>query len=212
MTKIEKKESHEEPNKGSQKSAMKGETVDILTAYVPTLPLIDGEKRSDYEAFHASCLRALQPTDAVETVWLQDFIDNTWEAQRLKKMKFALIQKGRRNAVRRLILEYSNDEISEAEVYVLAQRWSEGNSTASNYVGELIEKYELGEAAVMVRAMENSLPTLERIEKLIGTYNYRRDASLRELEKRRDVIAKRAREFAESQLPEANITEPTMAE
>ncbi len=212
METIVEKESHEELNENSSKSAIKGDTVDLLPAYVHTLPLIDGEKRSDYEAFHASCLRALQPTDAIETVWLQDFIDNTWEAQRLKKMKFAIIQMGRRDAVRRLIKEYSQGEFSEGESYALALRWSEGNSSATDFVAVLIKKYELGEAAVMVRAMENSLPTLERIEKLIATHNYRRDASLRELEKRRDILAKRAREFVENLVPEAEIIEPAMAD
>ena len=64
----------------------------------------------------------------------------------------------------------------------------------------------------MAKAVENCLPVLERIDKLVNAYDYRRDAALRELEKRRDLLAKRARDFANSMVPDAEVVEVKAAE
>ena len=59
----------------------------------------------------------------------------------------------------------------------------------------------------LAKAVEICLPVLEQIEKLINSYDYRRDAALRELEKRRDLLAKRARDFSNSMIADAKVTE-----
>jgi hypothetical protein len=57
----------------------------------------------------------------------------------------------------------------------------------------------------MALAITIKLGDLERIDKLIASYNTRRDAALRELEKRRDILARRAREFTENPIIDAEV-------
>lgn len=179
---------------------------------LPTLPLIDGETRSDYESFHASCLQAIKPDDAIERVWLQDFIDYAWEAQRLRRMKAALIQVNKRRAVEFLIKDLADKDTALYHAKSLSKEWSSGEGGAIIYFEELLDEHELTDTSVMAKAVENCLPVLEKIDKLIGAYDYRRDAALRELEKRRDLLAKRARDFTNSLLPDAEVTEIKAAE
>ena len=197
-------------NKSSRKKSPGDE--DVLDVYNPALPLIDGETRADYESFHASCLRAVKPADAIERVWLQDFIDYTWEAQRLRRMKAALIQVNKRGAVERLIWEFVDTNKENFGVSSLSQGWSSGEPNAVKYVDLLFQVHGLTDASMMAKAVESCLPVLEKIDKLISAYDYRRDAALRELEKRRDLLAKRAHDFTNSLLLDAEFTEIKAAE
>ena len=184
----------------------------MLDAYLPALPLIDGETRADYESFHASCLRTVKPADAIEQVWLQDFIDYTWEAQRLRRMKAALIQANKRRAVERLIRDLADKETALYDSKSLSKKWSSGEGGAIDFFETLLDQHDLTDASVMAKAVEICLPVLEKIDKLISAYDYRRDAALRELEKRRDLLAKRARDFANSTIADAEVTEIKAAE
>ena len=56
------------------------------------------------------------------------------------------------------------------------------------------------------------LDKLERTDKLIASHDYRRDAAIRELEKRRDILAKRAREFTDAVFTDVDIEELESAE
>ena len=208
------KQDNTSSNKVRKKSSPKKnrEPADVLGVYHPALPLIDGENRADYESFHASCLRAIRPADAIERVWLQDFIDYTWEAQRLRRMKPALIQVNKHRAVERLIRELADEDTSLYHSKSLSKEWSSGEGGAIEYFETLLEEHELTDTSVMAKAVESCLPVLEKIDKLISAYDYRRDAALRELEKRRDLLAKRARDFANSMVPDAKVTEIKAAE
>ena len=127
--------------------------VDVLDTYHPTLPLIDGETRADYESFHESCLRAVKPDDAIERVWLQDFIDYTWEAQRLRRMKAALIQANKRDAVECLIrdFEYKDNVIYQSNS--LSIEWSRGEGEIVEYVEALLHEHGLTEDTLMARLL-----------------------------------------------------------
>ena len=201
-------------NKVRNKSSPKKNrgTADVLNPYHPALPLIDGENRADYESFHTSCLQAIKPADAIERVWLQDFINYTWEAQRLRRMKAALIQANKRDAVECLIrdFEYKDNVIYQSNS--LSIEWSRGEGEIVEYVEALLHEHGLTEDTLMAKAVENCLSVLERIDKLINAYDYRRDAALRELEKRRDLLAKRARDFANSMVPDVEVVEVKAAE
>ena len=172
---------------------------DFLGPFTPSLPLIEGESEADYQAFREGCLRAIKPKDALEVVWLQDFIDYTWEAQRLKRIKAALIEAEKCNAVEHLIriFAHSNMAILSSP---LSKEWSRGEQETVESVEALLDEHGLSGASVMAKAVEGCLETLERIDKLIMSYDYRRDAAIRELEKRRDHLAKRARDFGEAMI------------
>ena len=106
---------------GKSKALTQGEARidgDLVGPFTPSLPLIEGESEADYQSFREDCLRAVKPKDAIEAVWLQDFIDYTWEAQRLRRMKMAFIETARRSAVDSLLCEFmdkGNDIFGSAQ-------------------------------------------------------------------------------------------------
>ena len=179
---------------------------DFLRPFMSSLPLIEGEKEADYQAFSERCLKAIKPKDAVETVWLQDFIDYTWEAQRLKRMKPALIEEKKCKAVERLIRDYGDTKMANM-AGPLSKEWSRREQETVEYVEALFDEHGLSDATVMAKAVEGCLETLECFDKLIASYDHRRDAGLRELEKRRDSFAKRAREFGETTITDVEPEE-----
>jgi len=68
----------EAPAKSHKRSASNQDQPLGVLGFEPAL--IDGEDLTAYEAFRAAALEVIVPKDAIERVWLQDFLDYTWEA------------------------------------------------------------------------------------------------------------------------------------
>lgn len=166
--------------------------------------LIDGESAADYEAFRQGCHKAIEPKDEIERVWLGDFITYTWEAQRLRRMKTVFLPTARKEAVETLVKQFGGEIVNSTKAKEISEKWSISDPDHLNYVESLLEQHGLTLDTIMAQVIVKNLKTLVDIDQLIASYDYRRDASLRELEKRRDMLAKRAREFAESLVEEAN--------
>lgn len=167
--------------------------------------LIDGESAADYEAFRQSCLKAVGPKDALEKVWLQDFMDYFWEAQRLRRMKAAILQTARKEAVYELVLQFGGGSIDWQKAKQISEKWSISEPGIRKYVEELLELHGLTLDAIVTKAMLNNIEPMETIDRLIASYDYRRDAAIRELEKRRDQLAKRAIAYTDSWVDEVGI-------
>ena len=198
-------------NNGGNPAPADGESsppVEILDARLPATPLTDGEAMADYQAFHDSCRRAAGPKDAIEEVWLQDFIDYTWEARRLRRMKASIIKAERKDAVKSLVQDCLDDTASAYhEARSLTQAWSRSEKESTARVEALLEEHGHDAGTVIAKAIYRNLDILERLDKLIASYEYRRDAALRELEKRRDLLARRARRFADAVITDAEVEE-----
>ncbi len=198
-------------NTGGDRAPAGGEPsppVEILDARLPATPLTDGEAMADYQAFHASCRRAAGPKDAIEEVWLQDFIDYTWEARRLRRMKASIVKSERKDAVKSLVQDCLDDTTSAYhEARSLTRAWSRSEKEGTARVEALLEEHGHDAGTIIAKAIHRNLDILERLDKLIASYEYRRDAALRELEKRRDLLAKRARRFADTVITDAEVEE-----
>jgi hypothetical protein len=97
----------------------------VIVSLMPGLPLIDGEQEDDYTALQDNCLKAVGPKNAIERIWLQDVIDYSWEAIRLRRAKAALIQIARKATVELLLTEcLGGDYRAKKNAASLAQGWS----------------------------------------------------------------------------------------
>ncbi len=170
--------------------------------------LIDGESAADYEAFRQVCFKAIGPNDAIEIVWLQDFIRNEWDNLRLHRMKAAILQNSRVTAIKKILWQYADDVNDSNKVHkylggpcpedLMAKDWGHSNIGAIDHVNAVLEANGLNFDVIMAKTFLDNQETIERVDKLIGTYVFRRNTAIRELEKRRDLLAKRAREFADN--------------
>ena len=167
--------------------------------------LIDGEDEGSYLEFRTACLSALKPQDAIDAVWIQDFVDYSWEALRLRRMREPLIQAARTAAVAALLRDNCGTEWGESEQ--LSTAWSASEPKAVAEVDALFTARGIDTETIMATAVTAKLNHLERIDKLMGHYDHRRDAAIRSLEKRRDSLARRARDFADTLIEDAAFEE-----
>jgi len=190
-----------------------GGILETLNDYLPPPPLIEGDDPADYEAFQEKCLAAIRPKDAIEHIWLRDFIDYSWESLRFRRMKADLINSSRKEAVERLYFGCGEGNYSDKP---MARNMARGLSASEedfvNEVEELFEDHGIGPETILAEAVSARINDLERIEKLITTYVRRRDNAIRELEKRRAALAKRAREFTDAGFTDVDTDEMIAAE
>src|SRR3954470_18477484 len=65
-----------------------------LAPFVLKPALLPGEREAEYLALVDAVSAAFLPTDAIEWLWVKDIVDYTWQAQRLRRLKADLIQRG----------------------------------------------------------------------------------------------------------------------
>ena len=99
--------------KGQSKSAKLGQlsAFQSVEGLLKSPPLLDGEFDAEYTGFVEKCIAAIGPEDAIERVWLQDFIDNTWDIQRLRRIKASIFQAARKSGVEALIRRFTEQEV-----------------------------------------------------------------------------------------------------
>jgi hypothetical protein len=65
--------------------ALRAETTDMTV--LGSLPLLQGEKRADYERLRAVVIGEMKPADLMETIWTNDVIYLEWEIIRFRRAK-----------------------------------------------------------------------------------------------------------------------------
>lgn len=168
----------------------------IVARYSKYSPLLDGEDEQEFTAFQLSCIHAIQPANAIEEVWVMDFINYTWESMRLRRMKVALIHSNRQKAVECLLYDHSSgfslDESDKAEA------WSKGDEDTVAHVNKFMKTHGLDDEAIVANALQLCIQDFERLDRLIASYDFRRDKVIQELDRRRELLARRAREVADN--------------
>jgi len=65
--------------------ALRAETADMTV--LGSLPLLQGEKRADYERLRAAVIAEMKPADLMEMIWTNDIIYLQWEIIRFRRAK-----------------------------------------------------------------------------------------------------------------------------
>jgi len=213
MTRIQRKQ----PAKKSAAKSPSGDTLSPIACSLPTSPLIDGESEAEFQSFQEACRADILPVGAIEEVWFRDYVDFAWNANRFGRMKVGLIQSARRGAIEDLLFEFGKELFPNTQSYTacshiakeLSQSWSCGGKDSVEAVNAILVDNDLNIDAIMAKAVATKIDDLESIDKLISTYITRRDAALRELEKRRAILAKHLNEMA---ISDADFVEVQAAE
>lgn len=186
--------------KKTKKSGDKGSTVvlkktkahsEVLGKHMSSPPLLNGENSADYEAFRSSCLHAVGPKDAIEEIWLQDVIDYSWEAQRLRRMKAPLIEAARRQVVEILIKDHIDDgDFNDpgAARYYLEKTSMPVSGLKKCLPGHLFKapfETDIERDMAILQLASKKLSKLIRYERRAAN---RRDKALRELEQARSDL------------------------
>jgi hypothetical protein len=141
----------------------------LITTQVEELfgdpPLLRGEDDGIYYTLMERLAELVEPKDMIEWCWVKDMTDHTWEIRRLRRFKVLFVELGRDEVLFNRRLITHCDEKTVPE--------SEKDIT--QFFMYHINKYK-------------------DLDKLIASAEARRDRTLREIERRRDDLARRLRE------------------
>ena len=194
---------------GTADHAAQAATDQILSAAnlsLAKIPLLEGESGDDLNSFRIAAMAAIQPRDAIEAVWLQDFISYTWESMRLRRLKVDFVTKAQTAALHRILNNLSSDELPVSTQKVLIRNWAKQDPAAIDEVNRLLTSLGQSMDSVVATAFKDQLDYIDQVERLIGHYDQRRDNAIKELDKRRDTLARRAYVFSQT-FSDANFTE-----
>ena len=198
------------------------ETTIVLTAEDRSLlgpaPVTIFEDAALYEQVLSRLVATVGPRDFIELVWVKDVADLIWESDRLKRAKSVSIAVAQEEALK-WVVEVSDapgdshsGDMSGGVGAVVADYLSASLSMASSAPqasAELsamakapvllaLSKLGLSESEIGDAALVRALGAVERLDRLILIASRRRDAIIRDLERRRsDLAARLARAVAQ---------------
>lgn len=195
----------------------------VLTAEDRSLlgpaPVTIFEDAERYEQLLSRLVAEVRPQDIIELVWVKDVADLTWEVARLQRAKGVSIAVAQEEAlnwmveltgvpgesqardmsggVRAIVADYLSAPLSAASSHPQAS--AELMAMAKTPVLLALSKLGLSEREIGDAALVQALGAVERLDRLILISSRRRDAIIRDLERRRaDLAARLARAAAQA--------------
>jgi len=173
-------------------------------------PLLKNEDANQYYKMLATFSDALCPKDALECVWLKDYVDLQWEIQRLRRMKAALVNGAELDGIEVVFKSIFDDgkqpeerlECMAKEVARHPERDKKLQEGAPEFMTVMGER--IGAEAFVYRIKD-----LAALERMLADAERRRNNALREMERRRrSLMVARWRE-ASQKLIEGNGEGPS---
>jgi hypothetical protein len=167
---------------------------DLMTALLGPTPVLYGECAATFDALYESVRSALSPRDVIDEMWVREVVDIFWEAVRLRRARVKFLGASTRGGLVKLmpLLDLSPG----ISVKSLVESWGKRESAGVNYVEVLLEKAGLDQESILAETLVLKLDIIERIDRLIMQAESRRNAMLREMDRRRDGAAQRLRVVA----------------
>jgi len=190
-------------------------TVPATTSQLPTAltmfgppALLTGEDATAYNDLLARVSGTLKPSDIFEEIWVRDITDLIWETLRWRRHQAGLIKAAVPNVLEKILIPLlpkpvPRDGSLRSKLFaekeplivapILAAEWAAGSALGVEYVEKLLTSAGLTVDDVVARAVAHELEKIERFNRLIASAEWRRNALLREIERRRASFAEKAR-------------------
>lgn len=159
-----------------------------FTCFGPA-PLFEGEDSAGYDDLLARVSGAIKPADIIEEIWIRDIVALTWEALRLRRARAALLAANRYAGVKHVLMP-----LCGTKAYDLSEQWARREGEAIAAVDRHLATAGLTMDAVMAETMSVEIALVEKMDRMIASAEIRRNATLREIERRRSGLAARLRE------------------
>jgi hypothetical protein len=148
-------------------------------------PLLTWESPERYERVLASMAQAVDPKDWIEWVWTKDLVDLGWEAARARRAQAAAVGLAYQNALAHLMGKPRRNLIG-AEHQVRIARLSAGDQKELRAFRETLDGMGLSPEAAGDTAYLLALDDIQPLGEIIARCEIRRDAVLREMDRRRE--------------------------
>ena len=188
---------------------------DNIRAFLGDPPLTPFEDATAYDDLLARIATAVAPKDAIEWIWVRDVCDLVWESRRIRQAKAEIVKLTAASMLEKMVLspgarisrsllpEELEDDLHREEKQRITQ-WRAGDATARAEVDDLLNARGHTLASVEAQAHLLKLDEIERLDRLITLYDSRRDAILRDLDRRRAAFAARLRSVSDAVIAESS--------
>src|SRR5208337_5036166 len=150
-------------------------------------PLLPGENEAHFTALVASQLvTAAKPKDTIEEILVRDVIDLTWEIQRLRRAKGALVTVAMGDGVQQVLYAIGHGDHFQREA--LGEGWVAGRKNAQHTVQKALSDASLFVDHVTAKTLEIKLDSIERLDRMLSSAEARRNNALREIERHREAL------------------------
>jgi hypothetical protein len=188
---------------------------DITSKIFGPPPILEGEDAGAYEALLKRLWAGIMPTNIVEQIWIHDLAALTWEILRWRKIKMDLVQAGMTEALAEIIKPFIDESADDDEQeppepknggliaaalqrvalrpmheLTLAEGWAAKDPTAVEAIDTLIADGCFTMEQVRSAAFFANIEKIERIDHRIANAESRRNEVLREIDRRRERLAR----------------------
>jgi hypothetical protein len=164
-----------------------------------------GEDAAEYDALYDLIIGDVRPVDAVEEVLAAEIVALTLEVRRLRHLRKMYMKS---NAALGLGPILADLLYSEDAAYDLTRDWGRGKPSARNRVDRLLREAGIGVGDVQARILFARMDDFERLDRMILNCDRRRSDILKEMENRRNGMARRARDL---EIEDADVVNETPA-
>src|SRR5262245_11734602 len=181
----------------------------VLTRLVIFGPpaLLAAEDSVAYDDLLARVSGHVKPTDIFEEIWVREIVDLIWENSRYRRHQTAFIKAAVLPQLEKMLPRVSQpvsrrgpfvEQLRAAQEALkaapkLVSDWAAGEPAAIERVNQLLESIGLTMDSVVAQAVAHELDKIERFNRLIANVEWRRNALLREIERRRAGFAQKLR-------------------
>ena len=164
-------------------------------------PLLGNESIEDYNKLRDRLALEAKPKTLIEHMLLKDCVDLTFEIWRERKAKASIIELKQNEVVLGLLKSTYDGPAPGAALYRIvnaaedAQKWASDPEERAKIDAVLAQRGH-PPSAVLAQAFINGAAQIDAIDRRIATYELRRLAAYRELERISDRLAQRVKEAA----------------
>lgn len=177
--------------KSSASSAVSRITSPSQISYFGPPPLIDGEDEAAYNELLLQVSSAVGPCDFLEEVWVRDFVDLDWEVRRWRQLKTNLISVGIADLLKSKLGKVIK---TDRELNDLIALWVARDPSAISRVKECLASTGDTLESLATKVAGERLGYLRRLEDFTTKAEWRRNTTLREIDRHRSVLAQRLRD------------------
>ena len=169
-------------------------------------PILEGENPEAYDELLAQVSSAVNPSDTIERIWIRDIVDLTWELLRWRRIKNNMMAEALTRTLAGKLTPILRRQPESTELIVeqtlipipspahrLAEKWAARDPAAIKKVAKLLATLNLTIDAVIAQTFMNKLSDIEHLDRFITIAEGRRNAVLREIDRRRVVFAQELR-------------------
>jgi hypothetical protein len=181
-----------EQNPTSSSAATNG-AEDELRQLLGKPPLLRGEDADAYETLRARVRSSVKPKDIIEEIWVQDIVDLTWEILRLRRQKAQLYE----SSADRGLYEVLKPIYDISELRNFVTELACGNREAQKELQRILNEVGLDAESIAAQTLAVRLEVFDKLDRMIALAEARRNTALKEIERHRDILARRLLQIAQ---------------